>query len=429
MKSNTGSSQSVGLANGFATTGNAAVTVTTSWQQFYINSQTDQFGELTTTIGTAINFGHYPNNATQAIDILIYSATESFVTYETSPRASDQVITTSAAYYGPRFDYYPSGPTAAGLLLENTATNIVLWSNDLTNAAWTKGATATVAMDQTGVDGVANGASSIKGGAVSATNTVLQSITLASSTRAQSAYVKGITVTGAINMTTDGGSTWVALSSSNCFYSGTGTAPATGQAVWLRCSFSQASVTNPSVGFQVVNLNDKIAVQYVDNETGAFSTSAIHTGAASVARTADTLAWTGQTASKAFVVETADLQAATVGTQLGINTAIGLGETAANALTSAAFGASATSGNTATWTGNVRGGITFDGVSALVIDLNGGTVASTTYTPASITNVYLGATNNGASGFINGHLRYSCSYSTFLSNANLIAKSTVGAGC
>src|SRR5208337_1689250 len=234
-------------------------------------------------------------------DILIYGASLSEVTYETTPRQGDNVITTSAAYYGPRFDYYPSGPTAAGLLLENAATNIALYSNDLTNAAWTKGATVTVAKDQTGVDGVTNGASCIIGGAVSATNTVLQSITLASSTRAQSAYVKGITVTGAINMTTDGGSTWVALSSSNCFYSGTGTAPATGQAVWLRCSFSQASVTNPSVGFQVVNLNDKIAVQYVDNETGAFSTSAISTTSASAARAADTLAWTGQTAGLGFV--------------------------------------------------------------------------------------------------------------------------------
>jgi hypothetical protein len=211
------------------------------------------------------------------------------VTYETAPRPGDQVITTSAAYYGPRFDY--PNATAAGLLLEPVAaTNIVKYSNDLTNAAWTKGATITVAETQTGVDGVANAATLVTGGAVSATNTVLQSITLASSTRKQSAYVKGVTVTGAINMTTDGGTTWVALSSSNCFNpAGVGTAPATGQAVWLRCSFSQATVTNPNVGFQVVNLNDAVAVQYVDNETGTYATSAIPTTSASVTRAAESL--------------------------------------------------------------------------------------------------------------------------------------------
>ena len=45
------------------------------------------------------------------------SATSSAVTYETTPRPQDQVITTSAAYYGPRLQ-----PT--GLLIEEARTNI-----------------------------------------------------------------------------------------------------------------------------------------------------------------------------------------------------------------------------------------------------------------------------------------------------------------
>jgi hypothetical protein len=205
--------------------------------------------------------------------VIVYTATVSAVTYETTPRAQDQVITTSAAYYGPRFDYDPATLSARGELLETASrTNIVLWNRDLTNAAWTKSATVTVAKNQTGIDGVANSASSITGGAVSATNIVYQPITLASSTRAQSAWVKRLVGSGVVNMTTDGGTTWNAI---------------TVTAGWTLVQFSQAAVTNPSVGFQIVTLNDSIAVDVVQNETGTSATSSIITTTASVTRAAD----------------------------------------------------------------------------------------------------------------------------------------------
>jgi hypothetical protein len=49
------------------------------------------------------------------------------ITYETTPRPGDQVITTSAAYYGPAFDYtYGVGTPAIGLRIEEARTNLYL---------------------------------------------------------------------------------------------------------------------------------------------------------------------------------------------------------------------------------------------------------------------------------------------------------------
>jgi hypothetical protein len=199
----------------------------------------------------------------------VTSAVLANVTYETAPRPGDQVITTSAAYYGPRFDYPNS--TAAGLLHESVAaTNVVLYSNDLTNTAWAK-SNITAALNQTGADGVANGASSIT--ATSANGAVLQSITLGSSARAQSALVKRITGTGAVYMTTDGGTTWTAIT-------------ITGS--WALQTIPIQTLANPSVGFKLATNGDAIAVQYVQNETTQQS-SPIPTTTASATRAAESL--------------------------------------------------------------------------------------------------------------------------------------------
>ena len=189
----------------------------------------------------------------------------------------------SAATGVARFPYYYNGAAwvPQGFLIEVAGTNVVLWNRDLTNAAWTKGATATVAKNQTGIDGVANSASSITGGAVSATNTVLQPITLASSARVQSAYVKRITGSGTVNMTTDGGATWTAITLTSA---------------WARVVGPVQTLANPSVGFQVTTLNDVIAVDYVQNEQFYLS-SPIATTSAAVTRATELAILTGAAAS------------------------------------------------------------------------------------------------------------------------------------
>jgi len=141
-----------------------------------------------------------------------------------------------------------------GALIEGAATNVAIQNRDLTNVAWTK-TNCTAAKDQIGPDGVTNSASSLT--ATGATATCLQSITLASSARMQSAFVKRISGSGVIEMTTDGGTTWVAI------------LPRT---YWDQAFIPVQTVTNPSVGFRITTSGDAIAVDFVQNETATGST-------------------------------------------------------------------------------------------------------------------------------------------------------------
>lgn len=160
-----------------------------------------------------------------------------------------------------------------GLTSEPSATNVALWNRDLTNAAWTK-TTATAAKDQTGIDGASNAASSLTATAGNAT--CLQAITLASSLRWQSAFIRRLAGTGVIEMTTDGGATWTVI---------------TVTASWARVSIPAQTLANPTVGFRIVTSGDAIAIDYVQNET-SIRTSPIATTTTAQTRNADVVSLT-----------------------------------------------------------------------------------------------------------------------------------------
>lgn len=164
--------------------------------------------------------------------------------------------------------------TNKGTLIEESRTNVVLWDRDLTNAAWTA-TSVTVAKDQTGIDGAANSASSLT--ATAGNGTVLQAVTLASSARAQSAFVKRITGTGVVDMTMDNGVTWTAI---------------TVTSAWKQVSIPTQTLANPTVGFKIVTSGDAIAVDFVQNENGTFPTSPILTTTVAATRAADVVSVT-----------------------------------------------------------------------------------------------------------------------------------------
>lgn len=156
-----------------------------------------------------------------------------------------------------------------GALSEEARTNSVLWNRDLTNAAWVKSNTTT-ALDQIGVDGTAGAASSLT--ATAGNGTILQAITLVSEGYFLSAFVKRVAGSGVVNMTMDGGATWTAI-------------PITSG--WSKISIPAQTLANPIVGFEIVTSGDKIAVDFVQLELGAFATSPISTTNASVTRAVD----------------------------------------------------------------------------------------------------------------------------------------------
>lgn len=159
--------------------------------------------------------------------------------------------------------------TDQGILIEGAATNVALWNRDLTNAAWTK-TNATPLLNLTGADGTANAASTLTATAGNAT--CLQAVTLGSSQRQQSAFVKRVTGSGVVNMTTDGGTTWTAI---------------TLTANWAQVSIPAQTLANPNLGFRITTNGDAIGVDFVQNETGAFATSPILTTTAAATRAAE----------------------------------------------------------------------------------------------------------------------------------------------
>ena len=97
------------------------VAVDGTWQQFSLNGLGNGGGIAYANVVLAASG--------DAVDI--YCATLSQVTYETTLRPDDQVVTGAARFYGLRCSYDTSTITYDG-------NNLLTYSNDFANAAWTK---------------------------------------------------------------------------------------------------------------------------------------------------------------------------------------------------------------------------------------------------------------------------------------------------
>lgn len=160
--------------------------------------------------------------------------------------------------------------TDKGLLVEQTSTNLALWSRDFTNSAWVK-VNATAALDQIGAEGATNAASSLT--ATANSGTALQTITLAASQRTLSFWLKRITGSGTIKISQDG-ITWTDVTASI-------------NSIGYSLVQLTATQLNPVIGFQFGTSGDKVAVDMAGLEVGAFATSPIPTTTVNVTRNFD----------------------------------------------------------------------------------------------------------------------------------------------
>lgn len=167
----------------------------------------------------------------------------------------------------PRIEYDING-NLKGLLMETTRTNGLLHSRDQTNAAWVK-TTMTVAKDQVGVDGVANGASSLLATAANALS--LQTIVQAAAASTFSFWIKRLVGTGTVGIAQDG----VTFTTTTL------------TTAWQRFELT-ATQLNPVLGFKLSSDTDKIAVDFGQFEAGAFASSVIPTTTVGVLRNTDT---------------------------------------------------------------------------------------------------------------------------------------------
>ena len=356
----------------------------------------------------------------------------SAVTYETTPRPGDQVVTGAAAYYGPRFDHSPSG-APLGLLVGASATNSALYARDLTQSAWSK-TNGTAAKDQAGLDGVSSSASSFT--ATSANATVLQAITLASAAYNYAVYLKRITGSGEIDVSMDGGSTWTAATSANCSVDGVPTAINTGG--YVRCSIS-ATRANPSIGIRLVTSGDAVAVDVAQLEAGTVATSPIITTTAALTRAPEIVALTPATFARAVNPAQGTVFVDTFGitNQTNYYPRI-LGSSSANALVcidgvNGPFKAETYNGSVLepsvvpVWSGPVRVGSRWSS-SGRAIVANGGIPATDTSNTSVIPGgIWLGSGVGGTAYFLNGYILRFVVYRQALSLGQLRLKSNYGA--
>jgi hypothetical protein len=195
----------------------------------------------------------------------------------TATRFTSAGLLESVASGIPRLDYYTSGGVTGcpALLVEPSAVNLALHSRDLTNAVWS-GTNITTAKNAVGADGVASGATTLT--ATAASGTVLQAISHASQSRVFSAYVRRVTGTGAIQMTTNNGTTWTTVTISS---------------LYTQVACAAQTVASGTVGFRMAVSGDVIEVDFTQGEVGPAFTSPIPTTAGTGSRSADVISVTG----------------------------------------------------------------------------------------------------------------------------------------
>lgn len=158
-----------------------------------------------------------------------------------------------------RFQYDHITRRPIGLLSEPVATFLTKHCQDLTQVEWVA-TNITPSKDQVGLFGTENSASSIT--ATSANGTILQAITSASTSRSFSAYLKRLVGTGAVEMTMDGGATWVDV-----------TVPSGN---FKRVDIPTQTLADPSFGFRLAVSGDQIAVDLAYGENGAVASVSPH---------------------------------------------------------------------------------------------------------------------------------------------------------
>ena len=192
----------------------------------------------------------------------------------TATRVNASGLVESVASGIPRLDY-PIGGGCPSLLMEPAATNLALHSRDLTNAVWS-GTTVTTAKNAVGADGTASGATTIT--ATAASGTVLQALSHASQSRVFSAYIRRVTGTGAIQLTTNGGANWTTVTITSGY---------------TQVACAAQTVASGTVGIRLAVSGDVIEVDFTQGELGSVATSPIPNTAGTGTRNADVINLSG----------------------------------------------------------------------------------------------------------------------------------------
>jgi hypothetical protein len=399
-------------------------------------------------------------NATGATGgIFLWGAQFEQVTYQTTPGTYN--ATTSAAYYGPRFDYDPVTLAAKGLLIEEQRTNLMFPADGTTGwQASPGGSVAATANSLTSPDGTTNATKLATADTLSNGHVWFKTFSGAvSTTYSGSAYLKAgeytraqftfgntafaSTTTGAFFdlsngtvVATAGGSTATITNAGNGWYrcTVTATSDADGGNYVLSITPYPASVTSINELYTPASVGLGIYLYGIQVEAGAFATSHIPTVASQVTRSADVATMTGTNFSSWYNQ--------TQGTFVGSYTShpnaaviVANDGSFSNRLPQMSVGLTSLLTNFIVAAGSVVATLTPSGTHvfgtpvsvALAYAVNdyaavasGGAVVTDTLgaLPTGISQLNIGSFQNGTSS-MNGYIRFIAYYNTRLPNAQL----------
>jgi hypothetical protein len=236
-----------------------SVSVTSDWTRFSVTttpaagSKTAGFRIVTSGDAIYVTGAQLSNSA--SLDPYVYNPTTAL---------------TSAAVYGARFNYDPVTLDAQGLLIEEQRVNYCLWSEDFSQATWSKTTTTVTSNSEIAPSGLQTADTLTATGANAITK---QAITTTAVAFTFSVYLKRKTGTGNIDISMDGTTFVTQTINSN---------------TWTRCIVTQTGVagtSNPSI--RIATDADEVYAWGAQVEAGAFPTSYIPTVASSVTRSAD----------------------------------------------------------------------------------------------------------------------------------------------
>ena len=250
----------------------------------------------------------------------------------------------------------PEANLLGARLNPNAITNNLLYSRDLTNAAWVA-SNITPALTQTGIDNQANACSLITASA--ANGTILQTITTVAVAASSGFYVKRSVGTGAIYITRDGGTNWTDITSQ------------INASTFSLVKIENTSILNPQVGFKIATSGDAIIVDAGMNHSGTqISETPILTTSAAVTVNADVLTAPtsgnfSDTAGTILATVTRDDWTTGNGSAVGSSTR-GLYTSSANSGAQGLDGTNTVNGPTGTPSGSMKIGLRWSGTSLQV---------------------------------------------------------------
>lgn len=185
-------------------------------------------------------------------------------------------LVASAANNVARFDYDPATLALRGLLVEESRTNLLNWSQTFattggTQNNWVDSASLQrVSTTRTSPDGTGNALEIKANGA--ADQTIISSAAVGTSAqRVFSVFLKRVTGTGQIQYTLDNGATWTSQTITNA---------------WVRYTFAETTA-NHQVGIRIRTSGDVIQIWGAQLEAGGCPSSYIPTLATTAQRQAD----------------------------------------------------------------------------------------------------------------------------------------------